>query len=128
MIYVDTSVALAQLMAEDRCPPAEFWEGDLVTSRLFEYELWTAIHHRRLARTHAEATRRMVESLAMTELSRGVLQRATEPFPSPVRTLDAIHLATLLFLQEKGLSMELATYDRRMSQAAEALGISLTDC
>ncbi len=128
MIYVDTSVALAQLMAEDRCPPAEFWEGDLVTSRLFEYELWTAIHRRRLARTHAEATRRMVESLAMAELSRGVLQRATEPFPSPVRTLDAIHLATLLFLKEKGLSMELATYDRRMSQAAEALGISLTDC
>ena len=128
MIYVDTSVALAQLMAEDRCPPAAFWEGDLVTSRLFEYELWTAIHRRRLERTHAEAARRMVESLAMTELSRGVLQRATEPFPSPVRTLDAIHLATLLFLQEQGLSMELATYDRRMSEAAEALGVSLADC
>lgn len=128
MIYVDTSVALAQLMAEDRCPPAEFWEGDLVTSRLFEYELWTAIHRRRLERTHGEAARRMVESLAIAELSRGVLQRATEPFPSPVRTLDAIHLATLLFLQEQGLSMELATYDRRMSEAADALGVSLTDC
>jgi hypothetical protein len=27
MIYVDTSVALAQLLAEDCCPPAEFWES-----------------------------------------------------------------------------------------------------
>jgi uncharacterized protein len=128
MIYVDTSVALAQLMAEDRCPPTEFWESGLVTSRLFEYELWTAIHRRRLQRTHGEAARRMIDSLAMTELSRDVLQRATEPFPSPVRTLDAIHLATLLFLRERGLPMELATYDHRLSDAAKALGVSLADC
>lgn len=128
MIYVDTSVALAQLMAEDRCPPAEFWESGLVTSRLFEYELWTAIHRRRLQRTHGEAARRMIDSLAMAELSRDVLQRATEPFPSPIRTLDAIHLATLLFLRERGLPMELATYDHRLSDAAKALGVSLADC
>lgn len=128
MIYLDTSVALAQLMAEDRCPPAEFWDSGLVTSRLFEYELWTAIHRRRLEKTHGEAARRMIGSLPMAELSRGVLQRVTEPFPSAVRTLDAIHLATLLFLQEQGLSMELATYDRRMGEAAEALGVSLADC
>lgn len=127
MIYVDTSVALAQLMAEDRCPPASFWEGDLVTSRLLEYELWTAVHRRKLQRTHGEAARRMVESLAIAELSRDVLQRAKEPFPSPVRTLDALHLATLLFLQDQGVSMRLATYDRRMSEAAETLGITLTD-
>lgn len=128
MIYVDTSVGLAQLMAEDRCPPAEFWENELVTSRLFEYELWTAIHRQRLERTHGPAARRMIESLAMAELSRGVLQRATEPFPSPIRTLDAIHLATLLFLREQGLALELATYDRRLSEAAQALGVSLADC
>jgi predicted nucleic acid-binding protein len=128
MIYLDTSVALAQLMAEDRCSAAEFWENDLVTSRLLEYELWTAIHRRRLDRTHGEAARRMVGSLAMAELSRGVLQRAIEPFPLGVRTLDAIHLATLLFLQERGLPMELATYDQRLSDAAEALGVPLAEC
>jgi predicted nucleic acid-binding protein len=128
MIYLDTSVALAQLMAEDRCPPAEFWENGLVTSRLLEYELWTAIHRRRLERTHGEAARRMVGSLAMAELSRGVLQRATEPFPLGVRTLDAIHLSTLLFLQERGLPIALATYDQRLSDAAEALGVPLAEC
>jgi hypothetical protein len=39
MIYVDTSVALAHLLAEDRCPPPGFWSQDLVTSRLLEYEV-----------------------------------------------------------------------------------------
>ena len=128
MIYLDTSVALAQLLAEDRCPPEEFWQQEMVTSRLFEYELWNAIHRRRLEKSHGDAVRRIVESMAIAELSREVLQRAKEPFPSPVRTLDALHLATLLFLQDQGLEMELASYDQRLGAAAKALHIPQVDC
>jgi hypothetical protein len=51
VIYVDTSVALAELFAEDRRPPPDFWKGQLVSSRLLEYELWTRIQAR-----HAGAT------------------------------------------------------------------------
>lgn len=128
MIYLDTSVALAQLLAEDRCPAEEFWSRELVTSRLFEYELWNAIHRRGLEDSHGDAARRIVESVAIAELSREVLRRATEPFPLPVRTLDALHLATLLFLQDRGLVMELASYDHRLIQAAQALNIPRADC
>ena len=39
MIYLDTSVALAWLLTEDRQPPASFWDGTLVSSRLLEYEI-----------------------------------------------------------------------------------------
>jgi predicted nucleic acid-binding protein len=128
VIYLDTSVALAQLLAEDRCPPAELWERELVTSRLFEYELWNAIHRRRLEKSHGDAARRVVESLAIAELSREVVRRATERFPSPVRTLDALHLATMLFLRDQGLDLQLASYDQRLTGAAEALDIPLVDC
>ena len=128
MIYLDTSVALAQLLAEDRSPPPEFWLQDLITSRLLEYELWNAIHRRRLAKSHGEVARQMVESLAMAELSRDIVRRAIEPFPATVRTLDALHLATVLFLQERGLHIELATYDRRMIEASRPLDIALADC
>lgn len=128
MIYLDTSVALAQLLAEDRCPPEELWEQELVSSRLLEYEMWTAIHRRGLEKSHGDAARRIVESLAIAEMSREVLRRATEPFPSPVRTLDALHLATLLFLRDQGLQMELASYDQRLIGAAEALDIPLAVC
>lgn len=41
MIYLDTSVALAQLLAEDRVPPEPLWRDSLVSSRLLEYEIWT---------------------------------------------------------------------------------------
>lgn len=128
MIYVDTSVALAQLLAEDRCPSSAFWSQDLVTSRLLEYEVWTAIHRRGLEGTHAEDAHRLLQELAFAELSREVLRRATERFPVTVRTLDALHLATLLFLRDQGIDLHLAAYDRRMIDAAEALRIPLVDC
>jgi uncharacterized protein len=128
VIYLDTSVALAQLLAEDRHPPDELWQRELVTSRLFEYELWNAVHRRGLARSHGDAARRIVESLAIVELSREVLRRATDSFPGRVRTLDAVHLATLLFLGDQGLEMELASYDKRLIAAATSLDIPLTDC
>lgn len=127
MIYLDTSVAIAQLLAEDRMPPADLWKDVLVSSRLLEYELWNAIHRRRLERSHGELARRFLESLAFAELSRDVLRRATEPFPTPVRTLDALHLATILFLREQGLALRLASYDRRMIDAAAQLEITMVD-
>ena len=52
MIYVDTSVVLAQLLAEDRSPPARLWNETLVASRLMEYEIWTRLHARQLAESH----------------------------------------------------------------------------
>ena len=128
MIYVDTSVALAQLLAEDRCPPLGFWSQDLVTSRLLEYEVWTTIHRRGLESSHTEDAHQLIQELAFAELSREVLRRATERFPVPVRTLDALHLATLLFLRDQGLDLHLAVYDRRMIDAAEALEIPLARC
>ncbi len=125
MIYLDTSVAIAQLLAEDRLPPAELWNDVLVSSRLLEVELWNAIHRRRLERSHGELARRFLESVAFAELSRDVLRRATEPFPTPVRTLEALHLATILFLRDQGLALRLASYDRRMLEAAARLEIPL---
>ena len=50
MIYVDTSVLLAELLAEDQHPSEAFWAGVLVSSRLAEYELWARLHAKRLAR------------------------------------------------------------------------------
>ena len=48
MICLDTSVALAHLLVEDRRPPDSLWEEELVTSRLLECELWTRVHARDL--------------------------------------------------------------------------------
>ena len=54
-----------------------------------------------------------------------VLARALEPWPVPVRTLDALHLATIDFLRGQGEAVELASYDNRLLAAARALGIPI---
>ncbi len=54
-----------------------------------------------------------------------VLQRALEPFRAPVRTLDALHLASIEFLRAQGQAVSLASYDDRMITAARALQIPL---
>lgn len=124
LVYLDTSVALAHLLAEDVAPPEELWNEGLVASRLLEYELWTRLHARHLAESHGPLVRDLLSRVALIELIRPLIGRAVEGYPTPVRTLDALHLASLLFLVEQGQEVRLATYDRRLGDAAEALGIA----
>jgi hypothetical protein len=126
VIYLDTSVALAQLLAEDRCPPAELWAEPIVTSRLLEYELWTRVNARKLGESHGEAARMLVGRVAVVELMPVVLERALQPFPVAVRTLDALHLASIEFLRKQGIDVELACYDERMLDAAKKMRVPLS--
>ena len=64
----------------------------------------------------------------MLRLAPPMLERALEPFAVPLRTLDAIHLASLDYLRKtRGWRIELATYDRRMAEAAEAMDVAVVD-
>jgi len=125
VIYLDSSVALAYLLAEDRSPPESIWQETLVSSRLLEYEVWNRIQARRLGCSHGEAVRALISRLALVELAPRVLARALEPFPIPVRTLDALHLASIEFLRARGQTVELASFDERLLVAAHALAIPL---
>jgi uncharacterized protein len=123
VIYLDTSVALAHLLAEDRHPPAELWSEELVSSRLLEYELWNRLNAMQLGGSHSDVARLLVARLAWLELVPEVLERALQSFPLPVRTLDALHLASISFLREHGKDVALATYDKGMARAAAAMRI-----
>jgi len=125
LIYLDTSVALAHLLAEDRAPPDRLWKEALISSRLIEYEIWTRIHARKLTRSHADEVRSLLSRLALIELATSVLARALEPFAKPVRTLDALHLASMEFLRNQGQSVTLASYDERLINGARALRFPL---
>ena len=127
MIYVDSSVVLAELLSEDRRPPEWIWNETLVASRLIEYETWTRLHTRGLASTHGEAAGELLGRISLLEMLPTVLARATEPFPIAVRTLDALHLASLELLRSRGPTVKLASYDRRMVAAARALGTPVVE-
>ena len=67
----------------------------------------------------------MIGRVALLELLPPVLARALEPFPTPVRTLDALHLASLDFLRQQGQAIQLASYDDRMLKAAAAMAVKI---
>lgn len=125
MIYLDTSAALAELLAEDRKPDPEIWSEPLIASRLLQYEVWNRIHARRLERSHGASTMALLNRVSMLELVPMVLSRALEPFPVPVRTLDALHLASAEYLLGQHVELSLVTFDERMREAAKALKIPM---
>jgi predicted nucleic acid-binding protein len=125
VIYLDSSVALASVLAEERQPSDALWTKRLSSSRLLEYEVWNRIFAKGMGETHRSEIEIMLRKIDLVELSRDRLQRALDPYPVPVRTLDGLHLATMAHLRHQGEAVELASYDQRLISAARALGIPL---
>ena len=68
---------------------------------------------------------RVQASWTRMAVSAAVLARAARPFPvEPVRTLDAIHLATALEFAVTFPDLRMLSFDRRVCSNAEALGIA----
>lgn len=125
MIYLDSSVVLARLFAEDRVPRDSLWRAHLISSRLLEYEVWNRVHAHGLGRSHSAEARAVLDEIALLKLSPEILERALQPFPVAVRTLDGLHLATIAYLRERGQTVELASYDARLNAGARGLEIPL---
>jgi len=125
VIYIDSSVILARLLFEPRAPGLHFWEQKLASSRLLEYEIWNRVHAYRLSDSNRKVADELLQGTELLEMDKAVLGRALEPWPTPIRTLDALHLATAEYLRRSGEPVELASYDNRMIAAARAMGIGV---
>jgi predicted nucleic acid-binding protein len=59
-------------------------------------------------------------------ISGAIVERARQPFPvEPVRSLDAIHLASALVARSKAPGLQLLSLDERIRSAARRLGFQL---
>jgi predicted nucleic acid-binding protein len=124
VIYVDSSVLLSRAFAEEVSPPDAFWDLPLTSSRLLLYEVWVRVHVQPTRLSHREDIERLLDHVELIGLSDDALDRALHPLPLPLRTLDALHLATMHFLRRHGQEITLASYDQRLLAAASATGIS----
>jgi predicted nucleic acid-binding protein len=77
---------------------------------------------RELARRRA-STLELLEGFDLVRLNRAVLDRAAEPFPTLIRTLDAVHVASALLARERFRALRFATHDGDLGTAALALGL-----
>lgn len=66
----------------------------------------------------------LIGALELVELDAVVLDRAAQPMPTELGSLDAIHLATALSWKEMtGASLVMATHDQALALAARAHGL-----
>ena len=127
MIYLDTSALAKMLVEEVESVALDTWleehPGALFTSALAEVELGLALHHR--GRPTAWAAE-ILRGVARMEIDATVRERAVTIGWTGLRSLDAIHLASAIELDELVAgSMSLVTYDRRMATAARASGLAV---
>ena len=132
--YVETSVLLRVILDGDETLRRLLLADIRYTSVLTFAEATRAILRARLtgrldAGGALKARRRRAEFERCSEvvpLDDEVLRRAGEEFPvEPVRTLDAIHLATLQILAEALPDLDVASSDDRFRENAQALGFTV---
>jgi len=122
--YLDTSAAFKLILPEtesDALAHHVAHRRTLLSSALLTVELRCAtdrIGHRALPPAAVDRLFRMCDIVSIDDR---VIQRATEPFDPPQRSLDAIHLATAIRLDIPEL--EFCSYDRDQLKAAKAAGL-----
>ncbi|HEX8013340.1 MAG TPA: PIN domain-containing protein [Casimicrobiaceae bacterium] len=130
--YVDSSVLLRVILGQRDALKEWGRISQGITSALAEVECLRTLDRLRLTQGYAdeviaerrEAVYRLMESIEVVEITYPILARASQPLPTALGTLDALHLATALLWKEragKGLSM--ATHDTALAVAARASGL-----
>ena len=125
MIYFDSSALVKQVRDEAESSALREWltaQGPViaVTSTLARVEVVRAV-----AGSGQEAIQRaraLLSELTQLQLTSGLLDAAAD-LTEPLRSLDAIHLASALRL---GAGLEwFVAYDKRLLEAAKAVGLAI---
>lgn len=131
--YIDTSAALRAVLETGTTPEIESEIENaeiLITSRLSLVESERALL--RLRRSSSVSEERLADAAhaidelwshcTIWELTEEVCTAAMQVAPSqPLRTLDALHLATYLRARRRIFGLALLTADRRMERAARSV-------
>ena len=132
--YVDSSVLLRVALGQPNSLPEwrEIERG--VSSALVTTESLRTLDRVRLRvnLSDIEIARRratilaLIDSLELVEIDSSVLDRAAQPMPTELGTLDAIHLASALLWRD-ALSSDpvMATHDKALALAAQAHGLKV---
>jgi len=135
MHYIESSALVAALLEHEadalkslRAPARQ------ITSALTLAEAARAIMRARVGerltpdaeRAAVRALRRFERRCYVVAVTDDILARVRRPFPvEPVRTLDAVHLATVESLGEPPQLISVVTRDRRVRENAKALGYAV---
>ena len=132
-VYVDSSVLLrAVFRSSDRLPTWHRIERP-IASELIRLECLRTIDRARLQYHLSDETiserRAMIgeqlDGFDIIPLDHALLERAAEPFPTLLDSLDAIHLASALVARAQIDALRFATHDRGLAIVARAMGFEV---
>ena len=132
IIYVDSSVLLRVALGQPGRLRSWRQVTRAVSSGLAEVECLRTLDRLRIEESLDDeevALRRqsllgLLDSLTLVDPGREILERAAQPLPTVLGTLDAIHLATALLYREATRQLlTLATHDLALARAARAHGL-----
>lgn len=136
-LYAESSAVLAWLLDEGTAPAIRQLLGNaelIVASDLTLIEcdrvLIRAITLGELTEAEASDRRAQLSTAAshwhVLRIAQEVVERARQPFPGePIRTLDAIHLASALTARAAIVGLALLSLDDRVRDAARKLGMEV---
>jgi hypothetical protein len=129
-VYVDSSVLLRVVLGERG--RLRIWPRitAAVSSELIRLECLRTLDRARLrlglddedVADRRAAVIEAIEGFALVPMGREVLERAAEPFPTLIGSLDAIHLASAVLVRDAFEELSIATHDRELATAARAEG------
>jgi predicted nucleic acid-binding protein len=132
--YVDASVLLRMTLGQPNALPEWPTVERGVASALVRAESLRTLDRLRLSARLSDteiASRRgavlaLIESFDIVQIDATVLDRASQPMPTELGTLDAIHLATALLWREMTeADLVMATHDGALALAARAHGLAV---
>jgi predicted nucleic acid-binding protein len=130
--YVDSSVLLRLVLGQQGALAEWSTVEEGVTSALSQVECLRTLDRLRIVErisdvdlsSRREAIFGILATLSVVDVAGSVLDRAAQPLPTALGTLDAIHLATAQLWRERaGTTLTMATHDAALATAARSLGM-----
>lgn len=125
-VYVDTSAYVKLVVEEPGSVALRTWLADrddpLVSSELLRVEALRAA--RRHSSEAAVEARSRLDLLTLVAVTTVICQRAADLDPAVLRSLDAVHIATALYVGDEVETV--LTYDERFAAAARMHGLRAT--
>jgi predicted nucleic acid-binding protein len=132
IVYLDTSVLLRWLLNSPKVYSAfQNWKA-CYSSELLYIEVSRVLNRLRLEnkiddKEYGTLKKTFLEfygSIFIIEINQTIKQKAADPFPTIIGTLDSIHLASAIALKEENPKWKITflTHDSQLSTAAIAMG------
>lgn len=132
IVYLDSSVILSHLLKQKNAlNPWGEWK-EVCVSQINQLEAFRTFYRLRMEKVIDDEKlteliqkyRKVTEQAQIIQLDASVFENAERPFATPIKALDAIHLASALLWQEdQDKELVFVTHDIQLGRAALASGL-----